>query len=134
MNEKMMNALEIVFQTLGILQKEGVKVWMKPSSARDSKEILDKYDNMEDRLLSAYWFHVELEGRDARERLMISDASTRLAGNGICFDTGGMGNFRDWEIDWSLTVEEHPNHKHVRDMLRNRGVMEDAINEAGDMI
>ncbi len=52
------------------------------------------------------WVRFEFKIDNEIQLLKIKEAGDYLGEAGISFDTGGTTGSRDWEVDWSLSVDE----------------------------
>lgn len=116
-------AFEVTLDALRELRVGGVEVILKPAKIR--QETLEKYGNRFDRLNPSYWMNANLKGTKPEHSDLIYKAANDLAMKGICFDTGGTCDSKDWELDWSFTVnadnkgmiEGREVVKHIQDKL-----------------
>lgn len=98
------------------LRATGIIVHIKPSSRRDNAELVAKYSGPE-RIAPEKWVNVSFLTTPVQSAA-VAQAAKELGWMGITFDTGGMLNHRDWELDWSFAFRERqPDGE--REMMRD---------------
>jgi hypothetical protein len=100
-NEAYQKVMDAVLE----LKNMGVEVAIRPSRSKSNAS--EKYVG-EEFLSVDKWVHVEFRPKNQTEYAFVSDYKKHLNWAGITFDSGGMGNCRDWEIDWSLRANDGP--------------------------
>lgn len=100
-------AYHYVLELLEDLRSSGIKVHIKPSRSASSREMVEKYRDTPS-IPPNLWRHVEITVKDREQQETVFLSLKSLLWKGICFDTGGIGDRRDWELDWSLRVSETP--------------------------
>jgi len=118
-------AYNLTLDKINELRESGINVSMKPSRSRDNRELEQKYSG-EDRIPSKLWYFVTFEIKNSEQARKIMEAGNYLGMCGIRFDTGGMGNIRDWEIDWSFSYSAGEDNY---EWILAREDVEDIINE-----
>jgi hypothetical protein len=107
------------------LQKNGIKIEKYPSNARFIQEIIDDFRKIESRLKPKNWYHVELTFVNPEQKKIIYDAQKDLLEKGITFDTGGIGDIRDWELDWSFHLIDEEERKEKKERI---SIVSDVLN------
>lgn len=118
---KIIEAYELVMEKVFELKESGVDVVITPydwaSRTPQEKEAARlNFINYKSILPIDKWSSISLTYENEIERELIQDTGNYLAMVGICFDCGGCGTSRDWEIDWSFryTGKEEPQHIEAR--------------------
>jgi len=88
--------------------------------------LLEKYGNTG--LPVDKWVRFDFKIENEIQLLKIKEAGDYLGEAGISFDTGGMIGSRDWEIDWSLSVDE----ERSQEWIETRESVEEELERLGE--
>lgn len=104
--KSLLEALEITLTTAKDLKKLGVKVKItpRPVSPKELKEMDIKVTKKE--LPVDKWCHVGLQAKTDTQWESIMEAGSILNDLGISFGTGTGFGQRDWELDWSFSLQK----------------------------
>jgi len=116
-------AYQMVMDAVLLLKNSGIKTEITDSRGRANPP--QQY--VGDGFLSVdKWVHVSFTFNNEAERRSVADSKRMLGKWGITFDSGGAGNQRDWEIDWSLRIQEDPDKQPLQETV------EEVLLELGD--
>ncbi len=101
-----MDIIEAYDRTLAAaedLHASGMELCVAPS----------KSDSLEagDQLPRQMWVNINFSPKDKGQVRAITDQANKLGELGITFDTGGSVGNREWSIDWSFRVQDHPDRE-----------------------
>ncbi len=105
MNIAMTAAQDHAFDEIKMLALSGIEVRIRPTNSRADEKAIEKY---KDGLPAERWVHASFRVKDRSELDSVFEAGDRLREKGIYFDTGGCKGQRDWELDWSFSLENKP--------------------------
>lgn len=95
--------LQEIKDSLEFTSEVGISCKCLPSPSLNNKGILNS--DQINRLPKEQWVRYTFSNLDKTTMAVVLLEETRLKGLGIYFDKGFGSSFRDWEIDWSLTVK-----------------------------
>lgn len=107
------------------LKREGIKVNFKPSNSKNDPKIIKKFNSSE-RIPPDLWYHITFEIKESDNAKKLSELANYLGMAGIRFDTGGCGDYSDWEFDWSFQYHKGTENEDWRDA---RNIVDDLLDD-----
>jgi hypothetical protein len=104
-DNRVLEAFDFTLRQISELKSNGIEVKIMESYSKKDEDAVDKYSTP-GVLPAREWITVSFKVMSNRDLILIKKSESQIRQiYGINFDTGFGGGFRDWELDWSFSID-----------------------------